>query len=141
MQSDVAHKKRSRITGAVLAFFAAAGLLAPGGLPPAHSQGQNPMRSKTMLTEPAELQEKLKESGLRILDTRSKADYAKKHIPGAVWVDVKSWQQLASREGGLGDAKAWTGKIGQLGVGRVTPVVVYGSSLPDTCRVLWMLRY
>jgi hypothetical protein len=37
----------------------------------------------SMLIEPSELARSLEDPKLRILDTRSKADYAKGHIPGA----------------------------------------------------------
>jgi thiosulfate/3-mercaptopyruvate sulfurtransferase len=94
-----------------------------------------------MLTEPAELQKRLKGAGLRVIDTRSKADYAKAHIPGAVWVDVKAWQQLGSKEGGFHDSRAWAEKAGRLGITRDAAVVVYGSSLPDAARIWWTLKY
>jgi thiosulfate/3-mercaptopyruvate sulfurtransferase len=94
-----------------------------------------------MLTEPQELQRKLHEPGLRILDTRPQADYAKGHIPGAVWVNVKSWQHVGSKEGGFHDSNAWSELVGQLGVGNESQVVVYGSSLPDAARIWWTLKY
>jgi thiosulfate/3-mercaptopyruvate sulfurtransferase len=94
-----------------------------------------------MLIEPAQLQKELNKPGLSILDSRRQADYARSHIPGAVRVDVKSWQQLGSREGGFHDAKAWSKEVGRLGIGSDNPVVVYGSSLPDTARVWWTLKY
>jgi thiosulfate/3-mercaptopyruvate sulfurtransferase len=97
--------------------------------------------ARTMLIEPGELQKKLNQPGLRILDTRPQADYAKGHVPGAVRVDVKSWQQLGSKEGGFHEAKAWGQNVGQLGIGHDSQVVVYGSSLPDTARIWWTLRY
>ena len=56
-------------------------------------------------------------------------------------MDVKSWQNLAKKEGGLQDSKAWGEKVGQLGIGAGTKVVIYGSSLPDTGRVWWTLKY
>jgi thiosulfate/3-mercaptopyruvate sulfurtransferase len=104
---------------------------------------QNPKSPEpgTMLTEPADLEKKLKDPALRLFDTRPQADYARAHLPGAVWVDVKSWQELAKQEGGIRDAKAWGEKVGRLGIGLDTPVVVYGSSLPDTGRVWWTLKY
>jgi thiosulfate/3-mercaptopyruvate sulfurtransferase len=95
----------------------------------------------TMLIQPQGLQKILKQPGLRILDTRPQADYAKDHVPGAVWVNVKSWQQLGAKEGGFHDAKAWGKEIGQLGIGLESPVIVYGSSLPDTARIWWTLKY
>jgi thiosulfate/3-mercaptopyruvate sulfurtransferase len=56
-------------------------------------------------------------------------------------VDVKRWQELARREGGLHDAEAWGKEVGGLGVGPGSHVVVYGSSPPDTARVWWTLKY
>jgi thiosulfate/3-mercaptopyruvate sulfurtransferase len=94
-----------------------------------------------MLTEPAELQKRLRQAGLSILDTRSKGDYAQAHIPGAVWVNVKAWQQLGSKDGGFHDSKAWAEKVAQLGITKDTAVVVYGSSLPDAARIWWTLKY
>jgi thiosulfate/3-mercaptopyruvate sulfurtransferase len=94
-----------------------------------------------MLTEPEELQKRLGEPGLRLLDARPQADYAKGHIPGALRVDVRAWQLLAGKEGGFHDAKAWGEKVGQLGIGHGSRVVVYGSSLPDAARVWWTLKY
>jgi thiosulfate/3-mercaptopyruvate sulfurtransferase len=94
-----------------------------------------------MLIEPGELQEMLNQPGLRILDTRPQPDYAKGHIPGAVRVDLKSWQQLGSKEGGFHDAKAWAQNVGQLGIGHDSRVVVYGSRLTDTARIWWTLKY
>ncbi|OAI48451.1 hypothetical protein AYO44_06970 [Planctomycetaceae bacterium SCGC AG-212-F19] len=94
-----------------------------------------------MLTEPGDLEKKLKQPELRILDTRPQPDYAKGHLPGAVRVDVKSWQELAKEEGAFQNAKAWGEKVGQLGISHDTQVVVYGSNPPDTARVWWTLKY
>jgi thiosulfate/3-mercaptopyruvate sulfurtransferase len=94
-----------------------------------------------MLIEAGELQQKLSDRGLRILDSRPRPEYAQGHIPGAVWVDVQSWQQLGRKDGGLHDARTWAKAVSPLGIGRDTPVVVYGRSLPDTARVWWTLKY
>jgi thiosulfate/3-mercaptopyruvate sulfurtransferase len=99
------------------------------------------VEARTMLIEPGELQNKLRHQGLRVLDTRAQADYAKGHVPGAVRVDVKSWQQLGGKAGGFHDAKAWGQYVGRLGIGYDSQVVVYGSSLPDTARIWWTLKY
>lgn len=98
-------------------------------------------RQSAMLVEPAELEEKLAETGLRILDTRSSEEYARSHLPGAVRVDVKSWQELGKRQGGFQDAKAWAERVGQVGVSSDSRVVVYGSRLSNTARVWWLLKY
>ncbi len=94
-----------------------------------------------MLIEPGELQKKLKQPGLRVLDTRPQVEYAKGHVLGAVWVDVKSWQDLSKKEGGFHDAKAWGEKVGQLGIKPDSLVVVYGRTPTDTARIWWTLKY
>jgi thiosulfate/3-mercaptopyruvate sulfurtransferase len=108
--------------------------------PIASAGAKGPMPAK-MLIEPGDLNQKLSEKGLRILDTRPRADYAKGHVPGAVRVDVKSWQALGKKEGGFRDAKAWGEEIGCLGIARDSRVAVYGSNLTDTARVWWTLKY
>jgi thiosulfate/3-mercaptopyruvate sulfurtransferase len=100
-----------------------------------------PLAPATMLIEPADLEKKLKQPDLRILDTRSAADYSKGHVPGALWVDVKSWQDLGKKDGSFQDAKGWGKQIGVLGISHDTQVIVYGSSMPDTARVWWILKY
>jgi thiosulfate/3-mercaptopyruvate sulfurtransferase len=95
----------------------------------------------TMLIEASDLQKKLNQSGLHILDTRPLAEYAKGHVPGAGWVDVKGWQDLGKKEGGFHDAKAWGATVGQLGLKLDSPVVVYGSTPTDTARIWWTLKY
>jgi thiosulfate/3-mercaptopyruvate sulfurtransferase len=100
-----------------------------------------PPEPGTMLTEPADMEKKLKQPGLRILDVRPSADYVKGHIPGALPVDVKSWSDLGKKDGSFQDAKAWGEKVGELGIEHDTQVVVYGNSLPDTARVWWTLKY
>jgi thiosulfate/3-mercaptopyruvate sulfurtransferase len=97
--------------------------------------------AQTMLIEPEELQKKLNQPGVRVIDTRPQAEYAKGHVPGAVRVDVKSWQEQGKKEGGFHDARAWGEMVGRLGIGHDTRVVVYGSSPTDTARVWWTLKY
>jgi thiosulfate/3-mercaptopyruvate sulfurtransferase len=94
-----------------------------------------------MLIEPGDLQKKLHQPGLRILDTRPQAEYAKGHLPEAVRVDAKAWQELSKKQGGFHDAKAWGAEVGQLGVGHDSQVVVYGCAPTDTARIWWTLKY
>jgi thiosulfate/3-mercaptopyruvate sulfurtransferase len=56
-------------------------------------------------------------------------------------VDGKSWQDLGKKPGGFQDAHAWGEKVGQLGLSLDSQVVVYGSSLTDTARIWWTLKY
>src|SRR5262249_36886531 len=97
--------------------------------------------ASTMLVEPEQLQTMLTRADLRIIDTRPQADYVKGHIPGAVRVDVKRWQQLGSKEAGFHDAKSWAFEVGRLGIRNHSLVVVYGDKLPDTARIWWTLKY
>ncbi len=94
-----------------------------------------------MLIQPEELRKDLKRPGLHLLDVRAQADYARGHLPGAVRVDVKSWQELGKKDGGFHDAEAWGEKVGRLGLDHDSRVVVYGSALTDTARVWWTLKY
>lgn len=110
------------------------------GSPALSAHAEKP-EAQTMLFPAEELEKDLKQPGLRLLDTRSRADYAKGHLPGAVRVDVKRWQQLGAKVGGFHDARAWGMEVGQLGIGFDSRVVVYGGSLPDAARVWWTLRY
>src|SRR4051812_32688496 len=74
-----------------------------------------------------ELQGRLKgEIPPRVLDVRSRADYDKGHVPGAVWADVKAAEAIAARPMGLSDRAAWEAWINPLGIDGNREVVVYG---------------
>ena len=77
--------------------------------------------------------------GVRILDVRPRADYAARHVAGAVWVDLAAWDK-ASRDGK--DVSFWEKQIGALGIDLNTPVVIYdnGSGV-DAATIWWILRY
>lgn len=91
-----------------------------------------------LLIEPADLAKAETAKPYRILDTRGKSSYREGHIPGAWWVDVATWTRAAKN---LHDRAAWEKLIGGLGIDPDTRVVVYGSELPSTARVWWLLRY
>jgi thiosulfate/3-mercaptopyruvate sulfurtransferase len=120
-------------TPLILAFFLA-------GVSIAHSQVEDAAKA-ALLISPEQLQKKLEQPGLCILDSRARADYAKGHIPRALSVDVKGWQQVGRKEGGFHDARAWQDRVGRLGISADSDVVVYGSTLPDTARIWWTLKY
>lgn len=91
-----------------------------------------------MLVEPAQL---LAANTARpvILDARSQKDYDQSHLPGALRVDADEWKK-AFGEGQ--DADAWSKRIGQLGIGADTPVVIYDNKKSnDAARMWWILRY
>jgi thiosulfate/3-mercaptopyruvate sulfurtransferase len=94
-----------------------------------------------MLIEPKELEARLLEANLRVLDARSRDEYLKGHIPGAIWVDVASWQAQGRRKDGFHDKAAWSEMVGGLGIDNAAKVVVYGSAPTDTARIWWTLKY
>jgi thiosulfate/3-mercaptopyruvate sulfurtransferase len=98
-------------------------------------------KAERMLIEPVELEQLLGQRRLSILDTRSKEEYGQGHIPGAVWVDVTSWQQLGRAPRGFHNAEAWAEMVSAIGISDDSRVVVYGSSLPSTGRIWWTLKY
>ena len=98
-------------------------------------------RNASLLIEPDQLQKKLNDKTLRVLDVRSQIEYAKAHIPGAVRVESGDWKNLAVAENGLHDAEGWAKRVGSLGVTSDTHVIVYGSKVSDSARIWWLLKY
>ncbi len=95
----------------------------------------------SMLIEPGQLQKKLKQENLRIVDVRSEDEYDQGHIPGAVRVDLGDWKTLALSDRGLHDSEAWAQRIGSLGIESDTHVVVYGNNVANAARIWWLLEY
>jgi thiosulfate/3-mercaptopyruvate sulfurtransferase len=92
-----------------------------------------------LILEPTEL---AKPDGARqfvILDARSQAEHDLEHVPGARRVDHDAWKG-AFGEGG--DAEQWSKRIGELGIGPDSKVVVYDDKgMKDAARIWWILRY
>ena len=89
-----------------------------------------------------DLQKRLGDANLRLLDARPRADYDKGHIPGAVWVDAKAAQTLAARPGGLTDRAAWEAWLAPLGIAPRSEVLVYDDQRQlEAARIWWLLRY
>jgi len=89
-----------------------------------------------------ELQKKLDAPELRLLDVRDQVDHARGHIPGAIWVDLKSAQALSSSAPGLTDRAAWEKWIAPLSIGPSTEVVIYDSQRQlSAARTWWLLSY
>ncbi len=89
-----------------------------------------------------DLQNRLGEADLRLLDVRPKADFDRVHIQGAVWVDAKEVEKFAAKPGSLTDRAAWETWIEPLGIGPETEVVIYeGSRQLDAARLWWLLSY
>lgn len=74
-----------------------------------------------------------------ILDVRPRVKYEHAHLSQARWVDHNAW---AAAFGHGQDAAGWSRRIGALGVGEKTKVIVYDDSLNrDAARIWWILRY
>jgi thiosulfate/3-mercaptopyruvate sulfurtransferase len=111
-------------------------------LSPLASRAADPGEGRAWLLAFPELEKRLGEADLRILDARPKADYDKGHIPGAVWVDAKAVESMAAKPGALTDRPTWERWIGRLGIGPKTDVVVYDAKRQlDAARVWWLLNY
>jgi thiosulfate/3-mercaptopyruvate sulfurtransferase len=85
------------------------------------------------------LQTRLGGAKLRLLDVRPQADYEKGHIPGALWVDGKVFQEI-SRPESLANAAAWA--QAPLGIGQDSEVYIYDAARQhDAARLWWLLSY
>jgi thiosulfate/3-mercaptopyruvate sulfurtransferase len=80
-----------------------------------------------MLVTVEELRDRSPDANLRILDVRSPNDYAAGHIPNAVSMDLAAWKELALSPGGLNNADAWAERVGALGIGQDSDVVIYAA--------------
>jgi thiosulfate/3-mercaptopyruvate sulfurtransferase len=89
-----------------------------------------------------ELQKRLGDPELRLLDVRPKAEYDQGHVPGAIWVDAKAVESMAAKPGALTDRPSWEKWITPLGLGQNTEVVIYDARRQlDAARLWWLLSY
>lgn len=92
-----------------------------------------------ILLEASELNVPSTAANFVILDARKKVKYERSHIPNAVWIDVATWKKSF---GNGDDKKAWGERIGSLGIGQKSHVVVYDDGGgTDAARMWWTLRY
>jgi thiosulfate/3-mercaptopyruvate sulfurtransferase len=113
---------------------------------PKHSTGEYPNSNILIeagdIFDPAkagDISDPAKAAKFHILDARTKEEYQKGHIPGAVWADHSDW---STKFGDGKDVATWTTIIGHLGITTDTPVVVYDDAYArDACRIWWILRY
>lgn len=102
----------------------------------------NPSDAAGLLVSFDELQQKLADPNLRLLDARPREEYEKGHAPGAVWVDAKAAQKLAARPGGLTDRDAWTAWSAPLAIGPDSVVLIFdGAKQLEAARLWWLLSY
>ena len=122
--------------------FPALVLLALGLTFPTLAQSAEPPTGPPRLLGFDALQSRLSNAKLRLLDVRARVDYDRGHIPGAIWVDSKAAQALASKPGGLTDRESWQRWVAPLGIGPESEVIVIdGKRQLDAARTWWLLRY
>jgi thiosulfate/3-mercaptopyruvate sulfurtransferase len=111
------------------------------GMPSEPETRQKPSRHPRadLLVEAAELAKPEVARRFCILDARAKHKYLEGHVRGAVWIDAITW----SRAGLTGqDQDEWAKRIGELGIGKDTHVVIYDDNASkDAARIWWILRY
>lgn len=121
----------ARILAAVIGLAAALAVHAAPAVPP--------------LLSPAELQARLAQPELRIVDIRSPKVFDAKHIPGALSAPYSSWRGPASNPGELPDLGRLTRLVQTLGLSPATHIVVAynGDDAADfgaAARVYWTLK-
>lgn len=94
-----------------------------------------------MLISPDALQKRLQDKNVRVLDIRPEEEYLAGHIPWAVRLDLGEWKAFAKTPGGLHDAAGWAERVGAVGIGPDTEVVIYGGELNEAARAWWILKY
>ena len=102
----------------------------------AADQGGEAKSGQDMLIDSKNLNARLGVENLRVIDTRSGADYSEGHIPGAINIDVAAWKKLE-----FDDSQGWAKIVGSLGIQADTHVVVYGTKLSNAARAWWLLKY
>jgi thiosulfate/3-mercaptopyruvate sulfurtransferase len=119
--------------------------LARGAL--AQSQSAKPgekgdQRPAPLLVSFKELEQKLKDPHLRLLDCQTRDNYDKGHLPGAVWVDTKQLETQAAKPEGLNDQAFWEKWGSSLGIDAESTVLIYDSRRQlDAARVWFFLRW
>jgi thiosulfate/3-mercaptopyruvate sulfurtransferase len=92
-----------------------------------------------LLMEPEELAESVVAGRYVVLDARKREDFDRERIPGARWVDHDAWKE-AFDDGR--DVEGWSKRIGDLGIGADSRVVVYDEvTSTHGARIWWTLRY
>ena len=97
------------------------------------------------LLSPAELQAKLNNPQVRVIDIRDAKSYAAGHIAGAVNAPYGSWRGPAHNPGELPELPKLTALVQSLGLSPVTHAVVVSSGADATdfgatARVYWTLK-
>lgn len=102
---------------------------------------QSEYANPELLIEPTALQAIIAGGDKDLVVLHAAADrlYERAHVPGAVEIDVPAWK-AAFGEGD--DSEGWSKRIGRVGIGPDTHVVVYDEGgATSAARVWWILKY
>ncbi len=103
---------------------------------------EDPPPSAARLVSLDDLQKRLADPDLRLLDARPRPAYDQGHIPGAVWVDIDAARKLSAQPEGLTARAAWETWTASLGIGPATEVLIYDANRQlDAARLWWLLGY
>jgi thiosulfate/3-mercaptopyruvate sulfurtransferase len=89
-----------------------------------------------------QVEARLNDPDVVLLDVRSREDYDAGHLPGAIWVDAREVERLAGEPGGLQDPARWNSWITRLGLNSDSAVYIYDANRQkDAARFWWLLGY
>src|SRR4051812_33342485 len=75
-----------------------------------------------------------------ILDVRDQASYLAGHAPGAVHLDIRSWEAAGSAaETDFANTHFWTARIGELGIDAATRVAVHDDGKQTNAARVWFI--
>ena len=91
------------------------------------------------VVEPEALASQLRDhKDVRLLDVRKAEEFAKGHVVGAVNVDIDSWFKAAKASGPT-DTAGWAERLGALGIGPETRVLVYDGGGMTMASAAWFV--
>ena len=108
---------------------------------PTTTFGAEPAPKGPPLASHEELQNRLNDPNVRVIDARPRSDFEKGHIPGAISLDAKALGDLARPEN-FENKEAWAKVLASLGIGKDTEVFLYDDARQhDAARAWWLLGY
>ena len=109
------------------------------------------------LVSAAELQREVVSGAVRVVDARTRDEYAVGHVPGAVWIGWEEWcaappqqRHAPTRQAGYWgliaphSSASYAARLRDLGLGNDDAIVVYADSVRSwgrDGRIAWMLLY